>query len=98
MAQVSITEFSNMGRQGAGTQLMPVAQAPALRTYFVQATSTSALGSFGANCQFARIQPDSPISFSFTSIATTTCMRMPADAVEYFGVAPSLPFSIIGNT
>ncbi len=54
---------------------------------------------FAATTKFVRIATDVPCSITFgtSPTATQTNMRMSADTVEYFGVAPGFRVAVIIN-
>lgn len=98
MAVLYIAEYAELARAEPG--MGQIAQAPpvAEQTVAIGAGSVSSLA-FNASTRFIRLSTDAicSISIDFNPTATTVKGRMPADAVEYFGVKPGMKTAVISN-
>lgn len=100
MASVYISEYKNL-KVSKFSGLVQAAEEPGLAIQKVTANGTSAQSSaFNLDTKFVRIHTDAIVSIKFGSNPTATAsdLRMPADAVEYFGVTPGHKIAVITNT
>lgn len=99
MATLYIAEFSNNGLAiGKGLQ---IAQGVPLAEQTVSiGGSTTQSSAFNARTTFIRVHADAICSIALGSNPTATAakMRLPADAIEYFGVVPGHKIAVITNT
>lgn len=96
MSNMYITEYASPG--GAHTQ---IAQEPAIAVQKVSFTGTpGASAAFNAATVFVRIHVDgiASIKFGTAPTAAVTDPRMPADAIEYFGVPPAGAYKVSAIT
>lgn len=100
MASVYISEYSNL-KNSKVRDLIQAAEEPGLAIQKVTASGTSGQSSaFNAETRFVRIHTDAIVSIKFGSnpTATTSDLRLQADATEYFGVTPGHKVAVITNT
>ena len=86
MANVSITEFSNVEQQTSGSLLCP--STPFVTSQAFTATASTQSAAFSAATRFVRIISDANIKVAFGANPTATASSMPirADMPEYFAV------------
>lgn len=95
MASLYITGYGSVGAQH--TQ---VAMTPRTEMQKLAIGSEVKSAAFNANTRFIRVHCDAICSIVIdgSPTAATTDTRLPADAVEYFGVNPGDKLSVISNT
>lgn len=99
MATLYITEFASMGVAGGGAPQIAAMPPVAEQAIAIGAETDSA--AFNGQTKFVRLHPDAACSIVIGSgnpAATTLKMRLPANAIEYFGVQPGQVLSVIANT
>jgi hypothetical protein len=95
MSNMYITEY------GSPAGRAQIAQEPAIAVQKVSFTGTPGTSAaFNAATAFIRIHVDgiASIKFGTAPTAATTDPRLPADAVEYFGVPPAGSFKVSAIT
>jgi hypothetical protein len=87
MAKLWITEYTELPRD-AGLATPQIASTPSITTQVVTFTTSTQSAAFNASTKFVRIISDANchLLFGANPTATTSSMRMVADAAEYFGV------------
>ena len=92
MSTVYVTEFASISKDHDG-RVVPAAEVPVLATQTISVSGTSAAVSndFNAKTRVVRIHTDIACSIVFagTPVATTSDMRLPAGAIEYFTLSES---------
>lgn len=97
MPTLWITEFASGGPDSRGTELQ-AGKLPTLGTQAVTISGTSAQSAaLNAKTRFVRVVADTVcyVTAGDNPTATTSNMRLPADAPEYFAVTPGQKLAAI---
>lgn len=97
MSTAYVTELTTLATKAANAQ---IAQMPPIAEQKVSFTTTTQSSAFNAATRFIRVHPTSICSIAIGSnpTATTSTMRLAADAVEYFGVTAGDKIAFVDNT
>jgi hypothetical protein len=100
MATLFVTEFQHASAVGPGRTPMPIAMQPPLAEQAVSFTTSTASSAFNTLTQFVRLyaSADCHIQFGTSPTATTSLMKLKADAVEYFAVPPGASYKVAAVT
>lgn len=97
MAILDITEYKEQA--GAlGRTVLPAGQEPSMLNQQLPITiSSQKSAAFNEQTNFVRVQTDAAcrIVFGNEPTASSSSMRMPANATEYFGVKPGQKIAVI---
>lgn len=101
MAKLYVTEFTGVGVQLLGANVMQAALQPAAVDQTPVAIGAEAKSAaFGNTTTLIRVHADAicSIAIGAAPTATTNNARMAADQTEYFGVSAGHKLSVISNT
>ena len=98
MAKLFITEFQYLENANDIGGVPQAARLPGTTQVVTYTTSSVQSTAFGVNTRFVRLASDAPCCLAYGSnpTATTSGMRLPSEAVEYFGVQPGQKLAVIG--
>jgi hypothetical protein len=96
-ANAYITEFGVVGTAANASQVQ-IAALPPLNHQKVDFSAGAANATaFNAQTKYIRVHCDAACSIRIGGTATTSYLRIPTDAAEYFGVQPGAVLSVIAN-
>ena len=98
MAKLFITEFQYLENANDIGGVPQAARLPGTTQVVTYTTASVQSAVFAATTRFVRLASDAPCCLAYGSnpTATTSGMRLPSEAVEYFGVTPGQRLAVIG--
>jgi len=98
MAKLFITEFQFLENANDIGGVPQAARLPGTTQVVTYTTASVQSNAFAATTRFVRLASDAPCCLAYGSnpTATTSGMRLPSEAVEYFGVTPGDKLAVIG--